>query len=93
MTNKEAKKVKDILEWVRDMQLTKAPENVVRTYPGDIPTYYGDCPDCGMQSKAIPIDKQGKTVYQSISFCPRCSTAIDWTEVISKEELEELNDE
>ena len=75
------------------IQKAKKPKNVIIKYPGGIPTYYGDCPLCGLQCKALPIDKylaQGKTVYQSMSFCLRCGTPIDWTEVISEDELGEL---
>lgn len=65
----------------------KKPKNIIIKYPGDIPTYYGDCPLCGWQCKALLIDKylaKGKTVYQNISFCPRCGTSIDWTGIIGK---------
>lgn len=72
------------------IQKAKKPKNVIIKYPGDIPTYYADCPLCGLQCKALSIDKylaRGKTVYHSISFCPRCGTPIDWTGVISEDEL------
>ncbi len=71
----------------------KKPKNVIIKYPGDMSTYYGDCPSCGRQSKSMIIDKylaQGKLKYQIISFCPRCGQALDWTGIISKEELEEV---
>lgn len=93
MKNKEGKKVKEILERVRDMQLAKAPENAYKMYPGGIPTHSGSCPICGKQSNALSKYVQDKTVYQGISFCPRCGQALDWTGIISMEELEELNDE
>lgn len=77
------------------IQKAKKPKNVIIKYPGDMPTYYGDCPLCGWQCKAMSIDKylaQGKLVYPRISFCPRCGTPIDWTGIISKEELEETDE-
>ena len=35
----------------------KKPKNVIIKYPGDMSTYYGDCPSCGRQSKSMIIDK------------------------------------
>lgn len=39
------------------IQKAKKPKNVIIKYPGDIPTYYGDCPLCGVQCKPLSIDK------------------------------------
>lgn len=74
-------------------RISKKPKNVIIKHPGGIPTYYGDCPNCDQQSKSMIIDKylaQRKLKYQIVSFCPRCGQALDWTGIISREELEEL---
>lgn len=65
------------------------PKNVIIKYPGGMPTYYGDCPSCGQQSKSMIVtsNTQRRVKYQVISFCPRCGAAMDWTEIIGNKEL------
>lgn len=85
--------VKNTKKYVSVFKVATKPKNALVKYPGDMPTYYGDCPNCGLQSKSMIIDKylaQGKLKYQGISFCPRCGQALDWTGIISREESEEM---
>ena len=70
--------------------MMKKPKNVIVEYPIKYaeyaPTYYGDCPSCGLQSKltiAVPIT-QKRIKYQVVSLCPCCGQSIDWTEIIGK---------
>lgn len=89
MRDEEVRKTQ---EYVRVFKFATKPKNVLVKHPGGIPMYYGDCPNCGLQSKSIAIEPitQGKTAYQAMSFCPRCGTPIDWRGVIGREESEEV---
>lgn len=84
--------VKNTKKYVSVFKVATKPKNVLVKHPGGIPMYYGDCPNCGLQSKSIDIEPitQGKTAYQAVSFCPRCGTPIDWRGVIGREESEEV---
>lgn len=71
-------------------QVPMVPENAFKMYPRGILTYSGSCPTCGKPSNALSKYVQDKPVYQGISFCQRCGQALDWTGIISREELEEV---
>lgn len=82
------KDLKTILAKVLESGIAKEPKDPIKSTW--LPRYVADCPECNMPVKAyldFPVDD--KTVYLPVSFCPRCGTPIDWTGIISREELEE----
>jgi len=86
MTEKD---LKTTLAWVLESGIAKAPKDPIKSKI--LPRFVADCPECNKPVKAyLDFSVDDKWIYLPVSFCPRCGTPIDWTEVISKEELAEL---
>lgn len=81
MTEKD---LKTTLAWVLESGIAKEPKEPIESTW--LPRFVADCPECDKQvepNKKLTVDD--KVVYLPVSFCPRCGTPIDWTEVISQE--------
>lgn len=81
--------LKTILAWVLEADIAEEPK---ASFMSPL-KYIAKCPKCDMpitpnQDRTV----DDKVVYLPVSFCPRCGTPIDWTGVISKDELGELEE-
>lgn len=83
--------VKNMLNWAKRLGLAKKPKHTFTVAHDNYREYVADCPEC---DKQIMPNRDwtvaDEIAYLPVSFCPRCGTPIDWTGVLGKEELEEV---
>ena len=86
--------LKTVLAWVLEADITVEPKHPFTvTVPHDETlAHVAKCPECDKQIRPNrDWTVEGKAAYLPVSFCSRCGTPIDWTGVLSEDELGEID--
>lgn len=82
-----------VLAMELELGTSEEPKHPVTIAHDEYREYVAYCPECDEQVRPNrDWAVEDKVVYLPVSFCPICGTPIDWTGVISEEELEDTDE-
>lgn len=87
--------LKAMLYLALEADITEEPKHpFTTTVPhDDMLVHVAKCPECDKKIRPnCDWMVDDKIAYLPVSFCPRCGTPIDWTGVLSEDELGELEE-